>query len=108
MVVRRWNKAKEALKHDTRKELNYAMQDIRQQVVERGWFGRQVTPDHNVHGFYHTDDLTADKKPAPEMVQSPNQELQPSKFEEVYGQDYQPIEPNGPEPEEPERDGFDR
>ena len=83
-----WNNAAQQLNHDVRKELNYAVNDIRQQVVERGWFGRQVTPDHSTHGFYHTADLSPSKDPSPS-----HGELKPSKVDEIYGRDYQPIEP---------------
>ena len=177
----RWNQAAEGLKHDVKKELNYAMHDVRQKAVEEGWFGRQVTPDHSTHGFYqsvdkgpaevlpknaqepeppvasdtspstpsqpgsygmnapsyevsvsyeintkgdakaepeapsetenskasiepsmekfyHTDDLRADDQSA-NVEQAQSAELKPSKFDEIYGQDYQPIEPEGPEQE---------
>lgn len=82
----RWNRAAEELKHDVRKELNYAMNDIRQKVVEHGWFQKQVTPDHSTHGFYHTDDLS------PDRTEAPSQALKPSKFDEMYGQNYNPID----------------
>lgn len=92
----RWNRAAEELKHDVKKELNYAMNDIRQKVVEHGWFQKQVTPDHSTHGFYHTDDIEPNKS------QSQSEELRPSKFDEVYGRDYEPVEQN-----RPEQDGMD-
>ena len=46
--------SKDSLKHraairglldDVAAEMKFAVQDIRQEVVERGWFGRETTPE---------------------------------------------------------------
>lgn len=41
-------KAIRALFDDVKAELGWAVQDIRHEVVERGWFDREVTPE-SVH-----------------------------------------------------------
>ncbi|MBI1262765.1 MAG: hypothetical protein GC184_13685 [Rhizobiales bacterium] len=59
-------------------ELRYALRDIRQKVVEEGWFGRIVTP-------------TGETGASPEFTKS----------ESLYGDDHQPMQAT--QAEAPER-----
>lgn len=59
-------KAIRALFDDVKAELGWAVQDIRHEVVERGWFGREVTPEsvHNLgNPFEPNDDREPDIEP---------------------------------------------
>jgi hypothetical protein len=65
-----------------------ARDDIRHEVVERPWYGREVTQDS-----------PAIEQAEPDLAATPDpQEEQNAAFEAVYGQDIEQPEPQ-PEPE---------
>lgn len=57
---------------DAAKEMGFAVDDIRKEVVEKGWFGDEVTPD--VAGEWLRDDL-------------PKKEAGDVSREDLYGKD---------------------
>lgn len=70
---------------------------VRHEVVERGWFGREVTDDINsqdMPGMRETEPTPDWSEPEPETADfyGSDAEIEDAEFEELYGKDPEPYQ----------------